>query len=461
MVTRRWHRHLHHSVRHSLRHSLRWRLLALFLLLALAMSAAFVGGMKQAFSNGWRDAVLPLLSDYVDKLATDIGTPPDVARSQALVARLPISIRIDGPTVTFDSHPQRRDHYASTRTEADVFVNRRQGDASIARLVQRTTADGHRITFGLGDLDWHRGPGRAGLLTLVALLVLIWLAYVYVRRLFKPLEDIAAGARRFGVGDFGQAIPVRRNDELGDLAAQINTMGGDIHQMLEAKRALLLAISHELRSPLTRARLNTELLPEGPATGDMRAALLRDLTEMARLIEDLLESERLASPHAALNLEPVDLGELVTQVAAPFANQPGTTLVLSLAQGLKPMQLDRMRIRLLLRNLLDNAVVHSKRDAASEVPVNAQAEAVRIEVSLTETHGVVTLAVRDHGPGVSDDQLTRLSDAFYRTDSARGRTTGGVGLGLYLCRLIAKAHGGQLSLRNAQPGFAASVTLPS
>ena len=100
--------------------------------------------------------------------------------------------------------------------------------------------------------------------------------------------------------------PSRRHDELGELASTINTMGHDIEQMLEAQRALLLAISHELRSPLTRARLNTELLPDTAEVAPQRDALLRDLAEMARLISDLLESERLAGRHAALHREPTD-----------------------------------------------------------------------------------------------------------------------------------------------------------
>ena len=121
--------------------------------------------------------------------------------------------------------------------------------------------------------------------------------------MLRPLDDIRAGALRFGAGEFGtspfRCSHARSPDELGELAATINTMGSDIHQMLEAKRALLLAISHELRSPLTRARLNTELLPETPEVQPNREALLRDLALMRDLVTDLLESERLASPHAA------------------------------------------------------------------------------------------------------------------------------------------------------------------
>ena len=98
------------------------------------------------------------------------------------------------------------------------------------------------------------------------------LAYGYIRRLLRPLDDIRDGAQRFGSGAFGQPIPIRRRDELGQLATDVNTMAASLHQMLEAKRGLLLAISHELRSPLTRARLNTELLPEAGDVAPRREA---------------------------------------------------------------------------------------------------------------------------------------------------------------------------------------------
>jgi signal transduction histidine kinase len=225
-------------------------------------------------------------------------------------------------------------------------------------------------------------------------------------------------------------------------------MGADIHQMLEAKRALLLAISHELRSPLTRARLNTELLPETPDVQANREALLRDLGQMRDLVTDLLESERLASPHAALNREPTDLAALVVEVVAGLE---GTSHVVQNVQADLPiLSLDRTRLRLLLRNLLDNALRHS-------------ADAVHPpEVSLSmNTDGTVQLTVRDHGTGVPEDQLPQLAQPFYRPDTARTREGGGVGLGLYLCRLVALAHGGSFTVRNAQPGLAVDVSLPA
>jgi signal transduction histidine kinase len=238
---------------------------------------------------------------------------------------------------------------------------------------------------------------------------------------------------------------------LGELAATLNTMGEDIRQMLDAKRALLLAISHELRSPITRARLNTELLPETPDVAPQRDALLRDLQEMAHLITDLLESERLAGRHAALQREPVALPALVREVLAELqVRHPRAASVrLHADPALPTLALDAARLRLLLRNLLDNALRHS-----ADAPLPP-------EVHLAVAGQGISLTVRDHGPGVPDADVPRLAEPFFRPDAARTRAQGGVGLGLYLCKLVALAHGGTFAVRNAGPGLAVTVCLKS
>lgn len=433
---------LHRRARHALGHSLRLRLMALFLVLALAMTGAFLAGMQRAFAVGWREAAKPLVADYVQRLATDLGTPPSVERAQALVQWLPLSVRIDGPVVNWNSHP------AKQASAGALGWGARRGERE-PRLLEYFTSDGHRIRFGLGDMAWEEQPRQVGWITLAVLLTLTALAYADVRRLLRPLDDIRAGAQRFGAGEFSQPIPLRWRDELGDLAAQINTMGQDIAQMLDAKRALLLAVSHELRSPLTRARLHAELLPDSadaPETQAARTALLRDLNEMRDLITDLVESERLSSPHAALQLEPTDLAALVHEVVAGLPAAPAVQL--DLQAGLAPLPLDPVRMRLLLRNLLDNALRHGA--SAAKPP----------ELELRYAHRQLQLRLRDYGAGVEEAQLTRLAEPFYRPDSARARATGGVGLGLYLCRLVAQAHGGRMMLRNAHPGLEVTVQLP-
>jgi len=168
---------------------------------------------------------------------------------------------------------------------------------------------------------------------------------------------------------------------------------------------------------------------------------------MRDLITDLLESERLAAGHAALQRERCDLNALVRALVA--AQFPAATLRLELAPQLPAAELDPVRLRLALRNLIDNALRHG---ATADTP-----PCLRTVLS----GGRLELSVRDFGPGVDDAQLAHLSEAFYRADAARQRSTGGVGLGLYLCRLVAQAHGGTLRIRNAQPGLELTLSLPA
>ena len=407
-------------------HSLKARLVLLFLLLALGTAGLFFAGTRALFSTGWRELARPLISDYVDRLATEIGSPPSLLRAQALVARLPVSVRIDGPLLQWQSHPQRGD--------------RGPRDEALKAMFSRDTADGHHLVFGVSAWHWDDHPGGLGWGVLAGLLGLTALAYAYVRRLLRPLDDIRAGALRLGDGDFSKPIPLRRHDELGDLAGQVNTMASRLQHMLEGQRGLLLAISHELRSPLTRARLHAELL----ADGSERDALLRDLGQMRDLISDLLESERLAAGSAVLRREPTDLNALVRErVAQQF---DGRDIRLALDPALPWLALDRVRIELLVRNLLDNALRHGGGGP--------------VLLSTTRSTDAIQLSVRDQGPGVAEAQLEQLGQAFYRPDTARTRAAGGVGLGLYLCRLVAQSHGGKLHFANGQPGLVVSLRLP-
>ncbi len=432
---------------HRVAHSLRARLVLLFLLLALATAAVFLFGMQRLLATGWQSWAQPLVGDYLDRLAAEIGDPPDAAKAQALAQRLPVRVRIEGPRVNLDTHPGQDRHQDWKKD-----WRRHQGDEARYWRLTRSTADGHQIIFGLAwpaPGDSADRPQLIGWFTLGGLLLLTAMAYAVVRRLLRPLQAIGEGVARFGRGEFEPPIPVVRHDELGDLAERVNRMAGGLRGMLEDQRALLLAISHELRSPLTRARLNAELVDEGEA----RSALLHDLGEMRDLINSLLESERIAAGAKALQLETVDLAALAAEAAdtAPGAGAAGAAalpgaarrgITLDLDPNLPPVRADATRLRLLLRNLIDNARRHGG-EAAAPAQLFLRREA----------DGRMALGLRDHGPGVPDELLPRLSEAFYRPDSARTRAAGGVGLGLYLCRLVAQAHGGELRIRNTQPGL--------
>ncbi len=470
--------------------SLGARLVGLFLVLAIAVSATFVMGQHVLRALGLHETLRPLVMNYTDTLVAEIGSPPDVDRARLLTQRLPLHIRIEGPDINWDSadeppppppppgmglgrpprhpvvtlpngdplplvvpepRPPRVDPehgagpHAGPRGAPYRLALNTEIDPTLWRVVRRLP-DGHRIIFSLADMSHEARADHVGWITLAILLLLTGFAYAVVRHMLHPLVALRAGAVRYGQGDFSTPIVPRNRDELGDLAEQINAMAARLHHMLDAKRQLLLAISHELRSPLARARMNTELLDE---SGE-REALLRDLGEMRDLITDLLESERLADVqaggHAVLQTELATLSALIH--AQCDAQAAAGTLRLQLDDALPALALDRSRIRLLLRNLVDNALRHGAE--AAQVPV----------VSTSSAPDSLLIVVRDFGPGMADAQLQHAAEAFYRADTARLRSTGGVGLGLYLCKLVAEAHGGTLTLRNAHPGLEITVALP-
>lgn len=412
---------------HRFRHSLKLRLLALFLTLALVLGLLLIGTLQRALQGGWQGYAQPLVADYVDHLSAEIGTPPDLARARAIAERLPVRVRIEGPGLRFDSQPggldepDRDDHH---------------GPPSWG--LTRTLDSGHVLRFSLVAPPDDRRPRRLGWIALGVLALVTAAAYLAVRRLLRPLDAIGAGVAAYTAGRFETPIAAfapggrLRDDELGALAARIDGMAGSLAGMLEAKRTLLLAISHELRSPLTRARLHAELLDESPE----RRALLADLAEMRDLVATLLESERLQQGHSALQAAPLDLAALLRTLAA----DEGVALDLGLSPAVA--LLDETRVRLMLRNLLANARRHA---AGARQPPQLF---LRVQPD-----GRWALGLRDHGPGVADEQLARLGEPFHRPDAARTRSAGGVGLGLHLCRQVAQAHGGELRIANARPGL--------
>ena len=308
--------------------------------------------------------------------------------------------------------------------------------------------------IGGGFLHWAGQQGLAWGWMLGGVLLLTFIAYASTRLMLMPLRVLAHGVAAFGRGDLSHRVHLRHADEIGALAARFNRMADDIQAMLDAKRELLLSISHELRSPLTRARLNAELLDEGPG----QQAVVKELGQMRDLIESLLERERLDTGHSALRLEDCAWPELVDDLLQRrFAEQrQAGLLTIDVPAELPAMRLDRSRIQVLLGNLLDNALRHN--DEANG-PVHLSIQPIPTPAG-QGAHPAIRLQVRDQGPGVPDDMLGQLGQPFFRPDAARTRGSGGVGLGLNLCRLIASAHGGALVLRNAQPGLEATIDLP-
>jgi signal transduction histidine kinase len=207
-------------------------------------------------------------------------------------------------------------------------------------------------------------------------------------------------------------------------------MSMKIRDQVRARQQLLLDVSHELRSPLTRMKLAAEFIAEDRIKNRITA----DLDEMEAMTAEILESERLTSDQGGLVLEQVDLRELVADFAAMYdGRSPGVDVC---AEQPVKVVVDPERIRMMLRNVVDNAIKYSQR----------QMRPVEIRLGSNRDHAVVT--IEDFGEGIPGDDLAMVFEPFYRVDKSRRRETGGYGLGLSLCRKIIAAHGGSIDVQS-------------
>ncbi len=410
--------------------SLVFRLLFYFLLSLLALAVVLAISFTQRIRPHVQQQILPNVAQYLEYLVRDIGDPPDLRLAQRLANELPFEMRIEGRGIDWSSSPSLEpiSHYRFKPAPAPyghiMFSHERRKELLLLRR------DDLRYLFIVDD-GFRRGDERRHWLLFTSLGVILLLLYLGIRRLFRPIGVISEQVRKIGEGDLQQTIAADGKSELGLLADGINRMSRQIRSMLDSKSGLLLAISHELRSPLTRMRVNLELLDDS----DTRQKLIDDCREMEALLGAILESEKLASGHAPLALRHCNLADLVDDVVAQHPERE------RIRRNLRPAELDAdaIRVKLLLKNLLDNACQYS---AESGEPV---------DISLDVEGGAAVIEVSDRGVGVPAAEIPRLTEAFYRPDDARLRDTGGYGLGLYLCKLIVDAHGGDLSI-DSEPG---------
>jgi signal transduction histidine kinase len=254
-------------------------------------------------------------------------------------------------------------------------------------------------------------------LGLIALAVAVG-AYPVVRGATRRLERLRSSVDALGSGDFTARVKVEGRDEVAALAASFNRSAERIEGLVGAHKTLLANASHELRSPLARIRMATELLKR-EANPELRAELERDIAELDALVGEILVASRLDAVADLETREEVDLLALAAEECARMdAALDGAPVAV---RG------DPRLLRRLIRNLLENA-----RRYGANTP---------IEVTLSSEVGPAVLRVCDRGPGVPAAERERIFEPFYRPAGAR-EPEGGVGLGLALVRQIARKHGG-------------------
>ncbi len=422
------------------RRSLSTRLLVVFVIASVLLTIMAMITLMHGFANAWQVNARPHLELYLDYISEDIGSPPSEEAALALSKKLPVHIYISGPSSYYSTNGEtlELDEVYFDKPGLRHHPRFPHGKKSIADVEFGGNEDKTLLKRELGEYTVYYELSHQGRKTerrkfmlpaLSALLASLAILYFIIRRMLLPVADIRKGVQKMGQGNLSHRIIVRRDNDLGTLASSINSMASDIEDMLDSKRQLLLGASHELRSPLTRATIATQLLPESRE----RQQIEDDLKEMEKLISDILESERMKSGHSILDCERADIQQLVESV---LEDMQANNVTLDMPDTLPSVFVDSIRISILIRNLVGNAISHN---SLSSEPVSIRA---------TQKNEFIELSISDQGPGIAPEHLEKVTEPFYRVDQSRTRQTGGYGLGLHLAKLIAQAHGGSLTIHS-------------
>ncbi len=394
---------------------------------------------RQVFKSAGRTTFKNNLIAYAGYIVDDVGTPPDPERARVIARTHGIDIWFRGPAgqwaTTSNSSPGQKGRLRLIYS---------QGNTQIAHYRERhfitVRTDAGVFTLALADDFRKRLVEHGHVIQLLFLLSLILLvAFLVLRRLLKPLALLKEGARRVGEGRLDHRVPIRRKDELGDLAAAFNEMTQRIGRMLHAREQLMLDVSHELRTPITRMKVALEFL----ADGKVKANLQADVLEMEQMVTEILETARLRNVNGDLKRQAVLLGDLIREVAGLYPQAPG--LQLHVPDGVTVSGEPEL-LRTVFKNLFSNALKYSEADSGP------------VQVRLQGRAGWAVVAVTDHGIGIPAEDLPHIFEPFYRVDKSRSKRTGGYGLGLNLCKTIVEAHGGHIEIEST-PERGTTVTV--
>ncbi len=298
--------------------------------------------------------------------------------------------------------------------------------------------------FGATPVDVLGSYGVTFLLFALALGVSALVSWWLAGYISSPITKLQLSARALALGNLEARVDeqaCKRRDELGLLAQEFNRMATQLRLQHASKQTLLRDLSHELRSPLTRLRVALGLAQAGGNLGIQLERMERDIERLDALIGEILQLSRLSGAEPTFTRENVELRLLLDEIiedARLEASVAGRFINCSTDHGLSLYGNSE-----LLRRAIENVL----RNAIRFAPAGSS-----VEVSTRVDECGVTIALRDHGPGVPERELERIFEAFYRVAEAGGGGSGSVGLGLAITERVMALHGGYSKARNASGG---------
>ena len=338
-----------------------------------------------------------------------------------------------------------RERVPEDGSRRNIMVNGVSVGEVIASPVERLTRN--------TDINFDRQQKRTSWLIVALATILAALAtFPLARGLLAPVKRLVEGTHRLAAGDFTTRVAVSSGDELGRLAQDFNQLASTLERNQQMRRDLMADISHELRTPLAVLRGELEAIQDGVRkfTPDSITSLQAEVATLTKLVDDLHQLSMSDEGALAYQKTAVDIITLLEVAAGAFRERfasRGLTIAVSLPENATVFG-DADRLMQLFNNLLENSLRYT--DSSGRLLISASQKGRRI-----------TLDFADSAPGVSDQQLERLCERFYRAEGSRNRASGGSGLGLAICVNIVAAHGGTLRADHSPfGGVSIKVELP-
>ncbi len=413
--------------------------LATWFLILVAVVATFVISKKHSTGPFHRN-----FNNYFQYIIEDLSSPPDKQKAKQLLEATGIHISYTGDNSSWTTRNTFPDitsvRFRPFHDSATLQIGSKHGH----HFLQQKTEHGTFIFDFAKRTEEESRHEKSHLLLLLLLSAILLGCYFALKKVLLPLKWLSTGVLEVSAGNLDHRVPVKGNDELGELGKGFNEMTTKVREMMETKENLLRDVSHELRSPLTRMRVALELIDDEEIKDDIRL----DIEQMEKMIAAILETARVRHDSYQLNKTRCDINKVVSLVAARYKNMP-PGVVFHPFQNPVHCSTDENAFKIVITNLIDNALKFSK---ASSSPV---------EIQLTQQDNNAIITVTDHGKGIKENEIRYIFEPFYRTDKSRPHGSGGFGLGLSLCKAILEAHGGSIEITSTiGDGTQVIVSLP-
>ncbi len=288
----------------------------------------------------------------------------------------------------------------------------------------------------------------------IFLIVISYLIYKGIRHIMRPLSNLQRAVEQMSDGNYGTRVTVHSKDEIGRLSSTFNKMAESIQQEDEAQKTFLATVSHELRTPISYVKGYSEAMQKGIIPESQKEEtiqlIVREANRMERLTNELLLLARMENEQAEITLYPIPLAETLREVQKILTHQAEKkTIALHLdADDALIIKADEVKLKQVFINIIENAINYSY-------------EQSKVEITAFEDNGSAQITIKDYGIGIPQEDLSHVTERFYRVNKARSRADGGSGLGLSIVEQLLKQLQGKIEIESeVEKGTIVKITLP-